>query len=457
MPTINFNFTDTLAHRIANCITGDIEKLALDVCQVRVNWQTRFETPRKAHFAQWLVATYPQHRAAIETALPPLEQRAESYRNRATSGKPMTIFNNVGTPEGQAQASQYQDAYHPAAATPTVRRDRPMPDAEPDAEPQAKPATKHVAPQAKPATKHVAPQANNPVGNDALAQVLRDALGVGDIDHDTIREIVREELRGVDRPQRIVVQVADESRPAVDLGVQHKTFPRLLTYCQQRDYKGFVFPVLIPGPTGSGKTTAAQSVATALGLPFYYTGAVDTEYKMLGFKNALGEFVETAFYKVFKYGGVFLVDEIDGGNPFAYVAMQAALENGFCIFGDEMVTRHPDCIIIAAGNTYGTGATHEYVGRNKLDAATLDRFITLTWDYDEAFERTLAGNDYWVSKVQTIRRAVHDCGIKHVVSPRASIRGAVLLKDGVPESEVLQSVVFKGLSAEQVRQVQARC
>src|SRR5574340_940634 len=132
--------------------------------------------------------------------------------------------------------------------------------------------------------------------------------------------------------------------------------------------------------------------------------------------------------------------------PAALVAFNAALENGECVFPDKVVPKHADCYFIAAANTYGTGATHEYVGRTKIDAATVDRFIMLDWGYDEILERAIAGDNDWTNYVQKIRAACKAAGVKHLVTPRASIRGNALLAAGVPRETVINMTVRKGLS-----------
>ena len=155
-------------------------------------------------------------------------------------------------------------------------------------------------------------------------------------------------------------------------------------------------------------------------------------------------------------GGVFLWDEVDASNPAALVAFNAAIENGECAFPDATIEKHAHCYFVAAANTYGTGATHEYVGRTKLDAATLDRFVMLDWDTDEALELAIAGNTAWTRYVQAVRAAVKAAGIKHLVTPRASIRGNELLKIGVSVDTVVRGVVRKGLSDDQWNNIAQR-
>jgi hypothetical protein len=50
-----------------------------------------------------------------------------------------------------------------------------------------------------------------------------------------------------------------------------------------------------------------------------------------------------------------------------------------------------------------------------------------------------------------LRRGIKDVA-KHVISPRASIRGLEMLRSGISRELVMQAVVFKGLSLQQQQQ-----
>ncbi len=174
-------------------------------------------------------------------------------------------------------------------------------------------------------------------------------------------------------------------------GMQHKAFATLLR----------LFMALSPddrniwlaGPAGSGKTTAAKMVARAIfgtDESYEFNGAIDTEYKLSGFIDANGRIVSTAFRRVWENGGVYLFDECDASMPGALLAFNAALANGIAAFPDGPIARHPDAYVAAAANTWGFGGDANYVGRAKLDAAFLDRFLTVSWGYDEALERHIA-------------------------------------------------------------------
>jgi hypothetical protein len=111
-------------------------------------------------------------------------------------------------------------------------------------------------------------------------------------------------------------------------------------------------------------------------------------------------------------------------------------------FPDAMVKAHPNFRMIAAANTYGNGASRQYVGRNQLDAATLDRFCTLSWDIDDKIEEALAGSKpdgkRWLNVVRAVRRRVTDeLELRIVISPRATLRGATLLEAGLSFDEVM--------------------
>ena len=211
--------------------------------------------------------------------------------------------------------------------------------------------------------------------------------------------------------------------------------------------------VWMVGPAGSGKTKACEQVAQELGTDFFFTGAVSEPYSLLGYKDANGNYVSTTFRQAYENGGVFLLDEVDGSSANALLVFNAALANGHCAFPDKVVKRHANCVIIAAANTFGLGGTSDYVGRVKLDAATLSRFVWLDWQYDERLEKSLANNDKWFNRVTSIRRRCKELGLKLLVTPRATYTGAALLKAGIPQQTVELLTIKQGMTDDQWAQV----
>jgi len=175
-----------------------------------------------------------------------------------------------------------------------------------------------------------------------------------------------------------------------------------------------------------------------------------TMSNIFGYMDIKGEYVKTPFYKCYKNGGVWLLDEIDAGNPNVLTSINAAIDNGVASFPTGLIQKHPDFICIAAANTFGFGGNIEYCGRNPMDAATKDRFKTISFGYDETLERSLAGNDSWTDRVQSIRSSIIELREKNVLaSPRATIEGAALLKDGFfTHDEIENMCIFKGINPE---------
>jgi energy-coupling factor transporter ATP-binding protein EcfA2 len=232
-------------------------------------------------------------------------------------------------------------------------------------------------------------------------------------------------------------------------GTAHKMLPTIL----QAMMAG-ASPFIV-GPAGSGKTTLAMQMAEVMKLKFYCASRVTSEFKLIGFVDAHGATVRTPFREAYEYGGVFLFDEVDASDPDAMVTFNAGLSNGFVDFPDGLVTKHKDFHAIAAGNTYGRGADRQYVGRNQLDAATLDRFVVFEVDYDEQLEDEVAGNLEWSKYVQAIRRQIELQQVRHIASPRASIVGAKMLACGMDRKVVEDSCIWKGLDASVRRRLES--
>lgn len=240
--------------------------------------------------------------------------------------------------------------------------------------------------------------------------------------------------------RRIEIVTPDASR-VLAAGRMHTNFEKLLQMTTQR------WPIMLVGAAGTGKTYAAEKVGEALGLEFYAmsVGSQTSKTDILGYMSANGDYVRTLFRDAYENGGVFLMDEIDAGNSNVLIVINAALSGNFCPFPDGMVKKHPDFYFLGAANTYGTGADRMYVGRNQIDAATLDRFIVLDWDVDEELEGHLVAHyengKKWHNVVKAVRKVVNESQYRVVVSPRATIKGAMLLDIGHTFEEVVDSVL----------------
>jgi hypothetical protein len=310
---------------------------------------------------------------------------------------------------------------------------------------------------------HAAPSSNDPQDTTALISTLRALIGasvdeskvraivaetMGELDHridnrlteTETRSLIAEMLSSIAAPTRI--EVSTNGAPAVQLqGAVHKDVPDLIKIVSAG------LNVCLVGPAGSGKTTACEQVAKALNRPFFFSGQMTGAHELTGFVDGHGRYQTTPFRQAFEHGGVFLCDEVDGSDPAVPNTLNAALANGHMSFPDraEPVSRHPDFICVAAANTYGRGADRLYVGRNQLDAAFLDRFVFVSFDYDETLEASIAGNPDWTKHVQKLRAGATKIGARVVISPRASINGAKLLAAGLAWPLVEEMAIWKGV------------
>jgi MoxR-like ATPase len=152
-------------------------------------------------------------------------------------------------------------------------------------------------------------------------------------------------------------------------------------------------PVWLQGPPGTSKSTIAQQAAEALDMSFHPISCHElmTRSDLFGYGDANGVDHRTPLWEAYEGGGVVLLDEVDNGNPNLLAALNSALSNGHCVFGSgTVVERHPDFRVVATANTAGLGPENGFIGRNGVDLATRDRFVTVEVPIDDMLEDALA-------------------------------------------------------------------
>ena len=241
-------------------------------------------------------------------------------------------------------------------------------------------------------------------------------------------------------PEIKVIELNSVEKARTDLAFYHQRYEQVLAQVHLGE------PVMLVGPAGSGKNFAIDQVCQALGLEMHYTNNASNEFKLTGFMDAGGNYQETEFYKAFKYGGVFFLDEIDNSDPSALIVINSALANGYMAFPHETVQKHPDFHCVAAANTWGAGSNLQYVGRNALDAATLDRFDMVFFDYDKRLEQALYPDEELLEFMWELRRTVDKCHIPHIVSTRAIGKCYKKRQYGLDLETILRTNVIRSLS-----------
>ena len=385
-------------------------------------------------------------------------------KNGQTAALSFIGYKFTGRPPMHFTSSELAEAWTTALAnynpTPTTESEIPVP---PTPQPQPKPTP--------------APTTSSGGMDDFMKQLIAQVLGdfVPEVDPAKVAEIVAGSIKepleimakataevadlrsAVDRLRPKVTQVTlgNNERNELD-GIQHNMFSKVLSTISNGNH------LYLVGPAGTGKSTIAENASQALGLGFSSKScsSQSTEASLLGYMSATGGYVGTSFRTAYETGQVFLLDEVDNGNPNILTVLNSALSNSFMSFPDGMVTRHKNFVLVATANTFGNGATAEYVGRNALDKAFLDRFVSLNIDYDADIEQAmldsvkgLDGNigTHWLQVVRKARANVANYGLKVVVSPRATLAGAKLLrdKDIWTMAEVMESTILAGVKDDQ--------
>lgn len=250
-------------------------------------------------------------------------------------------------------------------------------------------------------------------------------------------------------PQKeIVVRLPDGAKRSAGT-VVHERFETVLKMIS------LDIPVYMAGAAGTGKSSIAKQAADALGLDFYFTGAVSDIYKLTGFVDAHGKYSETQFYRFCVDGGVFFLDEVDASIPEVLVAFNAAIANRYFDFPCGKVELNPACRFVCAGNTYGSGADATYTGRYQLDGASLDRFAVIDIDYSKDIFLAVADGDKslidFLASMRKICKEISAYG--YIFSYRCAANMKKMLAGGIPVEDALQMAVVKGMPTDTARTI----
>lgn len=251
------------------------------------------------------------------------------------------------------------------------------------------------------------------------------------------------------------VRVAD--RPAVALSRRpHARMAHVLARLAMARPDGGRFNVFLTGDAGTGKSSIAEACAEALGVPFTSLNCSGglTEGALVGRvapNLTTGEQVYTAgpLVRAFRDGGLFLLDEMDAADENVLLALNTLADaKAWHTPTGDRVERHPDFYLLAAGNTYGTGASRLYSGRNQLDAAFLNRWLTVSVDYDVELERSLVACRELADKIHAARVTMRQRGMRRWLTTRDLLKADALVGQlGVTVRDALLEVT-EGWTAE---------
>lgn len=241
-------------------------------------------------------------------------------------------------------------------------------------------------------------------------------------------------------------------QPEDDEPILHASFKTVLKYIKAG------LNVALVGPAGTGKSYISRQVAEKLKKPFYVNGAMLSKYDLIGYCDAHGTYHETPAYQAFSNGGVHCFDELDASAPDAVVAFNGMTDDQpFYTFPCGQVEQHEDYVAIACMNTYGNGATADYVGRYKQDAASMSRFVKVYIGYDDKIEAKIAGKHTDIlTRVRKLRAACESLGIRHIVSTRMIVQAVKAREIGkATRRELDRDVFFAGLDDNAIKQLKS--
>lgn len=284
--------------------------------------------------------------------------------------------------------------------------------------------------------------ASESVNETRVMELIGDALdGHSDAISANVAQIVSSALANMPTTRDVTVSV--NGAPAVTIaGAAHKALPRVLSLATAG------FNVLLVGPAGSGKTLLGEQVAHCLARRFGTLSCSPglPESTMIGrmvpnLTTGTENYRGTPFVDLYENGGVFLLDEVDNSDASTLLILNSALANGHLTLPDgRRVVRHADFVLIASANTYGHGQSRQYVGRQQLDAAFLDRFVgsTLSLDYDTELERALCPERALLDAVHSMRDKMRQLQtVRRIISTRGLLAARKLvlqLGDSVPDA-----------------------
>ncbi len=158
-------------------------------------------------------------------------------------------------------------------------------------------------------------------------------------------------------------------------------------------------PLYAFGPTGSGKSSLIRQVAAKLNYPvFEITGHGRLEFADLAGHLSVDRgsmrFQHGPLALAMRYGGLFLLNEIDLLDPAVAVGLNGVLDGApLCLpeNGGEIIAPHPLFRFVATANTNGAAdETGLYQGTLRQNLAFMDRFTLCEIGYPSAeTERSL--------------------------------------------------------------------
>lgn len=268
------------------------------------------------------------------------------------------------------------------------------------------------------------------------------------VDVDAVKRIIDEH---VTRPKSIVFRGVET---ATITERTHFQFEELLARVACREN------MFLTGGPGVSKTYMTRQVAKALDVPCVVVSAkpLPQDAEILGYVRPLdGVAVKGAARDVYEHGGVLVLDEIDTAHISLGPSTNNLLSSSVYDFptdggGTERVERHPMCIFMATGNTFGRGGNMSFMGTVAMNGASLNRFTYMHIECDETLtlevmrDTDVANGTDHAARVHEIwtraRRNIENYRLQVVMSPRDAFSMHAFMVGGLNEYDACRGRLY---------------
>ncbi len=218
-------------------------------------------------------------------------------------------------------------------------------------------------------------------------------------------------------------------------------------------------PVLLKGPTGTGKSRFVEFMAHKLDKQMITVACHEetSSTDLIGryiIKGTETVWLDGPLTKAVREGSVLYLDEIAEARPDVIVAIHPLTDHRRMLYIDklgETIKAHDDFMLVASFNP------GYQKGFKELKPSTKQRFVALSFNFpEEAVEREILINETGIDKdiakklvnIATKIRNLNELGLTETVSTRLLVDAAKLIKSGLPKRLAVHTAVLEPLSDE---------